>query len=209
MIQVAFSAHWDAVSSTQTLLIFHISVPFGILERPPHHDSTLSKGTCVFFKVTLPTDSSIVRGDFVEVAESQRIFPSLSASVILFLYLFGWSGPKLSVWAWFNDSLLFLFLCHVFAPSLTFCFSLDLSVPLVYCSAILQCDLRSFRVHLLFVLRWGNNDRRYDSPLFYGRRSSLSHTPDRQLGLCPRLTAGLMCLLFTVDMCVFPWGVGE
>ena len=110
---------------------------YGTFERPPHHYSALSKCTCVFFKVTLPKDSSIVRGDFVEVAESQRIFPSLSASVIHFLYLFGWSGPKLSVWEWFNDSLLFLFLCHVFAPSLTFCFSLDLLSP----TCVLFCHL--------------------------------------------------------------------
>lgn len=71
----------------QTLYICRFSkiFLFGMFEWPPHHNSILHKCSCVFccsWTITLLTDSFIVRGDFVEVAESQRrlrILPSLSA----------------------------------------------------------------------------------------------------------------------------------
>lgn len=59
-----------------------------------------------------------------ESKETQDTSKSFSQSVILFLYLSGWSGPKRCVWEWFSDFLLF-------CSSVTF--------PLTHCSLILTC----------------------------------------------------------------------
>lgn len=146
--------------------------------------------------------------------ETQDTSKSFSQSVILFLYLSGWSGPKRCVQEWFSGWLHF---CSSQSRFLSLTVSLLFSNSHLYvccCVTLLPSDQPSFSVHLVSVScamisnvmllsfhdGWPITHTYTDSTLHY--------LSDRQLGLCPRITAGFVCV-YRADMCAFLWGVGE
>ncbi len=107
-------------------------------------------------------------------------------------------------------------LSHVFTPSLTVSQLFFNSHLCVYCFCDLAMTFQCSPSRCFVCV--DNTDRQYDAVLFfYGRRSSLTHRC--HLALRTRQTAWItstnhswidVCAcVFTGDICVFPWGVGE